>query len=183
MPLWGNSDAVEAKPKHLTDAEKLNVYATEKGWVKKVTGTGGRAGRIQEEVLVAIGELSTSLNLADITAIDFDIDSLLNLSLFLNTKNPTTPTSVDASFINLLFSNFHRHLNVLDNPTSKSLLKSNSGVSSKNKSAHVNINGSSSGIESITFASPPAVPCSVVWQTVKLYLQKLERYASNTSAL
>ncbi len=23
MPLWGNSDAVEAKPKHFTDAEKL----------------------------------------------------------------------------------------------------------------------------------------------------------------
>ena len=75
MPLWGNSDAVEAKPKHLTDAEKLNVYATEKGWVKKITGTGGRANRIQEEVLVAIGELSTSLNLADITAIDWNIDS------------------------------------------------------------------------------------------------------------
>ena len=72
MPLWGNSDAVEAKPKHFTDAEKLNVYATEKGWVKKITGTGGRAGRIQEEVIVAIGDLSTSLNLADITAIDFD---------------------------------------------------------------------------------------------------------------
>ena len=73
MPLWGNSDAVEAKPKHLTDAEKLNTYATEKGWVKKITGTGGRAGRIQEEVLVAIGDLSTSLNLADITAIDWNI--------------------------------------------------------------------------------------------------------------
>ena len=75
MPLWGNSDAVEAKPKHFTDAEKLNVYATEKGWVKKITGTGGRAGRIQEEVIVAIGDLSTSLNLADITAIDWNIDS------------------------------------------------------------------------------------------------------------
>ena len=73
MPLWGNSDAVEAKPKHLTAAEKLNTYATEKGWVKKITGTGGRAGRIQEEVLVAIGDLSTSLNLADITAIDWNI--------------------------------------------------------------------------------------------------------------
>ena len=73
MPLWGNSDAVAAKPKHFTDAEKLNVYATEKGWVKKITGTGGRAGRIQEEIIVAIGDLSTSLNLADITAIDFDI--------------------------------------------------------------------------------------------------------------
>ena len=75
MPLWGNSDAVEAKPKHLSDAEKLNTYPTEKGWVKKITGTGGRAGRLQEEVLVAIGNLSTSLNLADITAIDWNIDS------------------------------------------------------------------------------------------------------------
>jgi hypothetical protein len=75
MPLWGNSDAVEAKPKHLTDAEKLNTYATEKGWVKKITGTGGRAGRIQEEVLVAIGDLNTSLNLADITAIDWNISA------------------------------------------------------------------------------------------------------------
>ena len=75
MPLWGNSDAVEAKPKHLTAAEKLNTYATEKGWVKKITGTGNRAGRIQEEVLVAIGDLSTSLNLADITAIDWNISA------------------------------------------------------------------------------------------------------------
>ena len=75
MPLWGNSDAVEDKPKHLTDAEKLNTYATEKGWVKKITGTGNRAGRIQEEVLVAIGDLSTSLNLADITAIDWNISA------------------------------------------------------------------------------------------------------------
>ena len=75
MPLWGNSDAVEDKPKHLTAAEKLNTYATEKGWVKKITGTGNRAGRIQEEVLVAIGDLSTSLNLADITAIDWNISA------------------------------------------------------------------------------------------------------------
>ena len=75
MPLWGNSDAVEAKPKHLTDAEKLNTYATEKGWVKKITGTGGRANRIQEEVIVAIGDLGTALNLADITAIDWNISA------------------------------------------------------------------------------------------------------------
>ena len=74
MSLWGASDAVEDKPKHLTAAEKLNTYANELGWVKKTTGTGGRAGRVQEEVLVAIGDLSTSLNLADITAIDWNID-------------------------------------------------------------------------------------------------------------
>ena len=72
MPLWGSSDAVEAKPKHFTDAEKLNVFATEQGWVKKTTGSGGRAGRTFEEVIVAIGDLSTSLNLADITAIDWN---------------------------------------------------------------------------------------------------------------
>ena len=47
MPLWGNSDAVEDKPKYLTDAEKLNVYATEEGWVKRTVGTGCRAGRVQ----------------------------------------------------------------------------------------------------------------------------------------
>ena len=75
MPLWGASDAVEDKPKHFTDAEKLNVYATEQGWVKKTTGTGGRAGRTQEEIIVAIGDLSASLNLADITAIDWNIDA------------------------------------------------------------------------------------------------------------
>ena len=75
MPLWGNSDAVEDKPKYLTDADKLNVYATEEGWVKRTVGTGGRAGRVQEEILVGIGGLSASLNLADITAIDWNIDS------------------------------------------------------------------------------------------------------------
>ena len=75
MPLWGASDAVEDKPKHFTDAEKLNVFATDQGWVKKTTGTGGRAGRTQEEIIVAIGDLNTSLNLADITAIDWNIDA------------------------------------------------------------------------------------------------------------
>ena len=57
MPLWGNFRMlVEDKPKHFTDAEKLNVYATEQGWVKKTTGTGGRQ-RMQEEIIVAIGDL------------------------------------------------------------------------------------------------------------------------------
>ena len=60
MPLWGASDAVEDKPKHFTDAEKLNVFATNEGWVKKTTGTGGRAGRVFEEVIVAIDEFDKS---------------------------------------------------------------------------------------------------------------------------
>ena len=54
MPLWGASDAVEDKPKHFTDAEKLNVFATNEGWVKKTTGTGGRASRVVGETLVCL---------------------------------------------------------------------------------------------------------------------------------
>ena len=92
MPLWGNSDAVEAKPKHLTDAEKLNVYATEKGWVKKVTGTGGRAGRIQEEVLVAIGDLSgasstTGLKAPTISSVRFIVGTTANTDFTANDAN------------------------------------------------------------------------------------------------
>ena len=57
MSLWGASTTDESKPKYLTDEEKRDCYATKKGWVKSTTGTGGRAGRVQEEILVAIGDL------------------------------------------------------------------------------------------------------------------------------
>jgi hypothetical protein len=58
MSLWGASTTDESKPKHLSDAEKRDVYATNEGWVKRTTGTGDRANRVHEEILVAIGELS-----------------------------------------------------------------------------------------------------------------------------
>ena len=58
MSLWGASTTDESKPKYLTDAEKRDVYATKEGWVKRTTGTGDRANRVHEEILVAIGELA-----------------------------------------------------------------------------------------------------------------------------
>ena len=58
MSLWGASTTDESKPKHLSDVEKRDVYATKEGWVKRTAGTGGRAGRVHEEILVAIGDLS-----------------------------------------------------------------------------------------------------------------------------
>lgn len=64
MSLWGASTTDESKPKYLSDAEKRDVYATDQGWVKRTTGTGGRAGRVHEEILVAIGELSGTARLA-----------------------------------------------------------------------------------------------------------------------
>ena len=60
MALWGNTDADEAKPKWLTTDEKDTTFATERGWVK-LDDKGN------EEVLCAIGELSTSVAGADIT--------------------------------------------------------------------------------------------------------------------
>lgn len=64
MSLWGATTTDESKPKHLSDAEKRDVYATNEGWVKRTTGTGDRAGRVHEEILVAIGELSGATKLA-----------------------------------------------------------------------------------------------------------------------
>ena len=54
MSLWGATTTDESKPKHLTDVEKRDVYATDEGWVKRTAGTGGRANRVHEEILVAI---------------------------------------------------------------------------------------------------------------------------------
>jgi len=68
MALWGNTDADEAKPKWLTADQKENVYATSRGWVQ-LNGKG------LEEVLCAIGELSTSIAGADINEIEFTTTS------------------------------------------------------------------------------------------------------------
>ena len=68
MALWGNSDADEAKPKWLTADQKENVYATDRGWVQ-LNGKG------LEEVICAVGGLTTSLAGADINEIEFSTTS------------------------------------------------------------------------------------------------------------
>lgn len=64
MPLWGKSPTSDAKPKYLSAEDKLNTYATSRGWVfKRPDGT--------EEVLVAIGGLGALLTNADVTDVFF----------------------------------------------------------------------------------------------------------------
>ena len=81
MSLWGASTTDESKPTHLTDAEKRDVYATKEGWVKRTAGTGGRAGRVHEEILVAIGDLAggtsatASLGTGTISSINWNISA------------------------------------------------------------------------------------------------------------
>ena len=76
MPLWGATDADESQPKWLTDAEKLKVFATTKGWMLEAgaTESGNDNTAADPEVLVAIGDLSETagLNTADILTIDWN---------------------------------------------------------------------------------------------------------------
>ncbi len=73
MALWGNSDADEAKPKHLTTAQKKEVYATAGGWVVEAgsaqSGNGNTSA--DPEILVAIRGLSTNIGAADIGEVEW----------------------------------------------------------------------------------------------------------------
>ena len=73
MGLWGATDADESKPKNLTTAEKKEVFANTKGWVREAgsSHSGNDNTSADEEVLVAIGGLSSSLGAADITEIEW----------------------------------------------------------------------------------------------------------------
>lgn len=74
MGLWGASDADESKPKNLTTAEKKEVYATTAGWVREAgnASSGNDNANADPEVLVAIGDLTTSLGAATIDSVDLN---------------------------------------------------------------------------------------------------------------
>ena len=73
MSLWGATDSDESKPKNLTTAEKLEVSASSKGWVReagsRLSGNGNTSA--QPEVLVAMRNLAVKLGAADITEIEW----------------------------------------------------------------------------------------------------------------
>ena len=73
MPLWGNSDSDESKPKWLTDEQKKDVFANLSGWVVEggSTMTGNGNVDAQPEVLCCVPMLATGLGAADITQIEF----------------------------------------------------------------------------------------------------------------
>ena len=72
MPSWGATDADESKPKNLTTAQKKQVFANASGWVLEAGSalSGNDNTDADPEVLVAIGELSTSIGEADITEVE-----------------------------------------------------------------------------------------------------------------
>lgn len=70
MPLWGTKSGAEHKPKHLTEAEKKNCFATPFGWVLRRYRNAAKT-KFTDELLVAIKKLTTSLGAANITNIEF----------------------------------------------------------------------------------------------------------------
>jgi len=70
MALWTMTDNAGGKPKHLSAADKALTYGvdtaetavtagvTHAGWVRRTAGTGGRAGRVFHETLVAASSMS-----------------------------------------------------------------------------------------------------------------------------
>ena len=72
MPLWGATDSDESKPKNLTTAQKKQVFANASGLVLEAGSalSGNDNTDADPEVLVAIGELSTSIGAADITEVE-----------------------------------------------------------------------------------------------------------------
>ena len=75
MGLWGASTSDESKPKNLTTAEKRDVFANASGWVRQAgtADNGNDNTSATPEVLVAIGDLSTSLGNATIDAVNFAV--------------------------------------------------------------------------------------------------------------
>ena len=73
MSLWGATDSDESKPKNLTAAEKLEVSASAKGWVREAGSilSGNDNTSATPEVLVALRGLAVKLGAADITEITF----------------------------------------------------------------------------------------------------------------
>ena len=99
MPLWGNSDADESKPKNLTTAEKKEVYATASGWVREAGSalSGNNNTSATPELLVAISALSTNLGAADVTEVEWittaaDKSAGFTLSIRVRYNEPVTVT-------------------------------------------------------------------------------------------
>jgi len=110
MALWGATTADEAKPKHLTDADKRDVYATDRGW----TAPAGGNPNGEREVLVAIGSLSGATKLAEASISSITWDKNLDGPPYGDEGPPTFSHGNGGSMS--LHVNFNEVVTVTDNP-------------------------------------------------------------------
>ena len=95
MSLWG----ADIKPKNLTTAEKKEVFANTKGWVREagsiLSGNGNTSA--DPEVLVALRGLNVKMGTANITEIEFvttsfDKSAGGNIDVLVRFNEPVTVT-------------------------------------------------------------------------------------------
>jgi hypothetical protein len=106
MALWSKTDEAAGKPKFLTTAEKTVTFGvdaaeaaaeasqgtpvTHTGWVLRTTGSGGRAGRVFNETLVAMGSMTSDLE--DVVMQD------LNIVIGTQPANDSSATGAAVTF-------------------------------------------------------------------------------------
>jgi hypothetical protein len=66
------------------------AHVAHSGWVLKTTGSGGRAGRVQHEVLVAMSSVLGDSDAQTYANVSITLNTLGNKSVFANTSNANT---------------------------------------------------------------------------------------------
>ena len=100
MALWTMTDEAAGKPKNLSTADKAKTYGvdtaettakqgkvTHAGWVKITEGTGGRAGRVHYETLVAASSMSG----------DAEDTKFQDLTILINTQPSDSSVTAPAA--------------------------------------------------------------------------------------
>lgn len=73
------------------DAQESKVnHAAHSGWVLKTTGSGGRAGRVQEEVLVALSNMIGDGDAQIFANVAITLAAIGSKSVYANTSNANT---------------------------------------------------------------------------------------------
>ena len=136
MPLWGNTDADESKPKWLTTAQKKEVYANAEGWVVEAgsTMTGNDNTNADPEILVAIGGLTTNIGAADVTEVEWI----------------TTTADKSAGFTLSVRVRYNEAVTVTGSPT-LAVTNGNQG-SGSGRGPHTLVYASGSGSNELTFS-------------------------------
>ena len=136
MALWGATDADEAKPKHLTTAQKTEVYANSGGWVVEAgsSQTGNGNASADPEILVAIRGLSTSIGAADVTEVEWI----------------TTSADKSAGFTLSVRVRYNEAVTVTGNPT-LAVTNGNEGTSS-GRGPHTLVYASGTGTNELVFS-------------------------------
>ena len=136
MPLWGNTDADESKPKWLTTAQKKEVYANAEGWVVEAGSvmTGNDNTSADPEILVAIGGLATNIGAADVTEVEWI----------------TTTADKSAGFTLSLRVRYNEAVTVTGSPTI-AVTNGNQG-SGSGRGPHTLVYASGTGSNELTFS-------------------------------